>query len=97
MNWKCPYLNRNTFRQILILVALRLGSLRICLFVEKKLAAIKHFLLNFFWGGGVKMCDKMAISDHVLKIVEKDPFLRLQMRLRKCLIITNFFPEINNT
>ena len=25
------------------------------------------------------MCDKMAISAYVLKIVEKDPFLRLQM------------------
>ena len=38
----------------------------------------KHFLLNvFFFGGGVKMCDKMAISAYILKIVEKDPFLRL--------------------
>ena len=36
---------------------------------------IKHFLLNLF--GGVKMCDKMAISAEILKIVEKDPFLRL--------------------
>ena len=26
------------------------------------------------------MCDKMAISVYILKIVEKDPFLRLQMR-----------------
>ena len=26
------------------------------------------------------MCDKMAISAYSLKIVEKDPFLRLQMR-----------------
>ena len=25
------------------------------------------------------MCDKMAISAHILKIVENDPFLRLQM------------------
>ena len=25
------------------------------------------------------MCDKMAISVHILKIVESDPFLRLQM------------------
>ena len=25
------------------------------------------------------MCDKMAISTYILKIVEKDPFLRLQM------------------
>ena len=26
------------------------------------------------------MCDKIAISAYILKIVEKDPFLRLQMR-----------------
>ena len=26
------------------------------------------------------MCDKMAISAYILKIVEKDPFLSLQMR-----------------
>ena len=26
------------------------------------------------------MCDKMAISAYILKIVEKDPFLRPQMR-----------------
>ena len=25
------------------------------------------------------MCDKMAICAYILKIVEKDPFLRLQM------------------
>ena len=25
------------------------------------------------------MCDKMAISPHILIIVENDPFLRLQM------------------
>ena len=37
------------------------------------------------------MCDKMAISAHILKIVEKDQFLRLQRQLRKCLIVTNFF------
>ena len=38
-----------------------------CLFVEKKLVTIKHFLLNFFFffGGGVKMCDKMAISTYI--------------------------------
>ena len=29
------------------------------------------------------MCDKMAISDYILKIVEKDPFLRLQMRAKE--------------
>ena len=26
------------------------------------------------------MCDKMAISAHILQIVENDPFLRRQMR-----------------
>ena len=29
------------------------------------------------------MCDKMAISAYILKIVEKDPFLRLQMRVKE--------------
>ena len=33
---------------------------------------IELFLLNFV--GVVKMCDKMAISAYILKIVEKDPF-----------------------
>ena len=47
---------------------------------------IKHLLLDFFFlggGGGVKMCDKMAISGYILKIVEKDPFIRLQMRAKE--------------
>ena len=29
------------------------------------------------------MCDKVAISAYILKIVEKDPFLRLQMRAKE--------------
>ena len=29
------------------------------------------------------MCDKMAISAYILKIFEKDPFLRLQMRAKE--------------
>ena len=29
------------------------------------------------------MCDKMAISAHILKTAENDPFLRLQMRAKK--------------
>ena len=38
------------------------------------------------------MHDKIAISAYVLKIVEKDPFLRLQMRAKEeNLIVTNFF------
>ena len=29
------------------------------------------------------MCDKMAISSHILKIVKNDPFLRLQMTAKE--------------
>ena len=29
------------------------------------------------------MCDKMAISAYILKIVKKDTFLRLQMRAKE--------------
>ena len=29
------------------------------------------------------MCDKMAISAYILKIVENDPFLRIQMRAKE--------------
>ena len=29
------------------------------------------------------MCDKMAISAYILKIVKNDPFLRLQMRAKE--------------
>ena len=29
------------------------------------------------------MCDKMAISAYIWKIIEKDPFLRLQMRTKE--------------
>ena len=32
---------------------------------------------------GVKVCDKVAISAYILKIVGKDSFLRLQMRAKK--------------
>ena len=31
------------------------------------------------------MCDKMAISAYILKIVKNDPFLRLQMRAKEML------------
>ena len=37
------------------------------------------------------MCDKMAISAYILKIVEKDPFLRLQMRAKGIFKRHNFF------
>ena len=37
------------------------------------------------------MCDKMAISAYILKIVENDPFLRLQMRAKEMLNCDQFF------
>ena len=43
------------------------------------------------------MCDKMVISACILKIVENDPFLRLQRRAKEISIVTNFFPQISNT
>ena len=46
---------------------------------------------------GVKMCDKMAISAYILKIVKKDPFLRLQMRAKEMSNRHQFFPQISKT
>ena len=37
------------------------------------------------------MCDKLAISAYILKIVEKDPFLRLQMRAKEMFNRYRFF------
>ena len=38
------------------------------------------------------MCDKIAISAHILKIVENDPFLRLQMTAKKMFrALTTYF------
>ena len=37
------------------------------------------------------MCDKMTISAYILKIVKKDPFLRLQMRAKEMLNRHKFF------
>ena len=37
------------------------------------------------------MCDKMAISAYILKIVEKEPFSRLQMRVKEDLNRDQFF------
>ena len=37
------------------------------------------------------MCGKMAISAHILKIVENDPFLRLQMTAKKIFDRHQFF------
>ena len=43
------------------------------------------------------MCDKMAISAYILKIVEKDSFLRLQLRAKKMFHRHQFFSTISNT
>ena len=43
------------------------------------------------------MCDKMAISAYILKIVESDPFLRLQMRAKEMFNRHQIFPLISNT
>ena len=37
------------------------------------------------------MCDKMAISAYILKIVKKDSFLRLQMRAKEMFNGHQFF------
>ena len=37
------------------------------------------------------MCDKMAISAHILKIVEDDLFLRLQMTVKEMFNRQKFF------
>ena len=44
------------------------------------------------------MCDKMAISAYILKVVKKDPFLRLQMSAKEMFNRHQFFfPHISNT
>ena len=43
------------------------------------------------------MCDKMAIYTYILKIVEKDPLLRLQLSAKEMLNRHQFFPHISNT
>ena len=37
------------------------------------------------------MCDKMAISTYILKIVENDPFLRLQIKAKEMFYRHQFF------
>ena len=49
---------------------------------------IKYFP---FYVLGVKMCDKIEISAYILKIVNKDPFLRLQMRAKDLFNHHHFF------
>ena len=43
------------------------------------------------------MCDKMAMSAYNLKIVQKHPFLRLQMRAKKMFYHYQLFLQISNT
>ena len=43
------------------------------------------------------MCQKMAISAYILKIVENDPFLRLQMTDEEMFNRHQFFMQISNT
>ena len=50
---------------------------------------IKLFLLNFL--GGSKCVKKTAISAYILKIVEKDPFLRLQRGAKEMFNRHQFF------
>ena len=42
------------------------------------------------------MDDKMVISAYILKIVEKDPFLRLQMRAKEDFNRHGLFSQISN-
>ena len=43
------------------------------------------------------MRHKIAISAYILEIVEKDPFLRLQMRAKEDFNRHQHFPQITNT
>ena len=43
------------------------------------------------------MCDKLTISAYFLKVVEKDPFLRLQMSAEEIFNRHQSFPQISNT
>ena len=42
------------------------------------------------------MFDKMATSAYILKIVEKDPFLRFPMRAKEDFNRHELFPQISN-
>ena len=50
------------------------------IFSVLELVTIKLFFLTF---SGFKMCAKIAISAYIVKIVENDPFLRLQMKAKE--------------
>ena len=42
------------------------------------------------------MCHKMSIFAYILKIVEKDPFLRLQLRAKVMFNRHQFFAEVSS-
>ena len=48
-------------------------------------------------GGGGRVRHKVAISAYILKIVEKDSFLRVQMRAKEDFNRHQLFPQISNT
>ena len=50
-------------------------------------------LVLTFWG--VRVCDKVAISAYILKTVEKESFLRLQMRAKEDFNRHQLFPQSN--
>ena len=56
--------------------------------MEKNWGRLNISFLTFL---GVKMCDKMAISAYILKIVKQDPFLRLQIRAKEMFNRHQFF------
>ena len=43
------------------------------------------------------MCDKMAISAHILKLVENHSFLRLHITAKEMFNRHQFFIQISNT
>ena len=45
-------------------------------YLWKKLVTIEIFLLNFFWGEGVKMCNKMATSAYIFEKSRKGPIFK---------------------
>ena len=76
-----------------------MGSLLLFSKYKQKLPFSHNFdphssLTLFFSGEGVKMRDKMEISAYILKIVEKDTFLRLPMRAKEYFNRHQLFPSV---
>ena len=70
--WKPKISHKNTIKILYRFASFCINLIFMyCLYVEKKLVTIKHLFLNFL---GVKMCDKMAISAYILKIIERTHF-----------------------